>query len=823
MNKIVRLWIAVVGFALLAVFAPMNLAAQSPTETPTPAAAPSGAGTLAVPGTPGTPGAVITGTLTAPGTLITGTLTAPSTPRAIGTPSAFSTPVPTPFLTSQNIGDKIPFSLLGFVERSLRGPFDATSVSFNLPADWQLDPTKSQVQITFNVMFSGTGSPMRLTGGATAGTGAPPRGAGPSSGTLEVQFNGVMIGTIFLDRDGERTVTLPLTPESLTPNSRTGRHGLTVSLNASVDCDFDWHTTVVVRASSQFILPHQFVSPTTDLKRLPRPLYQNSFVRDVAYLVLPDNPTAVELQSALDIAAGFGRMSLGKFVLNLVTLSQLTPEIQKAYNLVFVGSAANLSVLNGVPLPAPLAANGFAALSATPDDGIVQLAVSPWNPLRAILIASGNNDAAVNKAAQAVSTGVIKVTTQVDLALVSEVRTDLVAAAFATDRTLAALGYPNTTLQEVGTNLVEFRFYMPPAQTVASDAYFDLFFNHSALVEFDKSGMLISLNDEPIGSARFTEDTAKQGAVRIPIPKSSVRPGVNRLVVQADLYPRFVCADPRFALLWLTIRNESLLHLPTVPMTETDTQRVIDLTAYPNLFTLHPTLSTIAFVLPHGEAGAWNAAAQIAADLGNNSAAAMADFVVVYGDAVPDTLRASRDLLIVGRPSTLPFITELRDVLPAPFEAGSDLATERNVRVVYRIPPGANVGYLELAVAPWRNDRVIFGVLGSTTQGLAWSSAAIITPRSRGQLSGNYAFINGEQIVVGDSRAGLTTTGVAQTVVPGGGSATPVVLDLNPVGTNVPDPRPTWILPVLGASLGLMVLVVLIVGISGLFSRRRVD
>jgi hypothetical protein len=39
----------------------------------------------------------------------------------------------------------------------------------------------------------------------------------------------------------------------------------------------------------------------------------------------------------------------------------------------------------------------------------------------------------------------------------------------------------------------------------------------------------------------------------------------------------------------------------------------------------------------------------------------------------------SCDQLIVGRPSALPIIAELGEVLSAPFEAGSDIAIERNM------------------------------------------------------------------------------------------------------------------------------------------------
>mgnify|MGYP001167281389 FL=1 len=72
-------------------------------------------------------------------------------------------------------------------------------------------------------------------------------------------------------------------------------------------------------------------------------------------------------------------------------------------------------------------------------------------------------------------------------------------------------------------------------------------------------------------------------------------------------------------------------------------------------------------------------AAHLAFDLGNRTDGTLADLVSVYAGAVPENVRQERDLLIVWRPSALPIIAELREALPALFEAGSDIAIERNM------------------------------------------------------------------------------------------------------------------------------------------------
>jgi cellulose synthase operon protein B len=715
-------------------------------------------------------------------------------------------PQPTPVASAANANDLVLFSQLIGSEKTLRGPFDATGIALNLPLDWRV-ANNARLELTLNVVFGGSGNVLR----SGTGTSSITKGTGPVGGSIQVTFNSTVIANVLLNKEGEQTITIPINADLFADPKRVGRHRVGIALNSAVDCDFDWHTTVVVRNSSRFVLPHDQVSPVTDLRLLPRPLYQGTFTPESVVIVVSDQPTVGELQGALSIAAGLGRMTLGRLALSITPITQLTPEMQKSSNFIFVGNANDFAMLNGVTLPAPISPQGFSAKDAKPDDGIVQMAVSPWNRLRVALIAGGNSDAAVIKAAQALSTGVVKVGAQANLALVSDVRADLNPDVFAVDRTLAAMGYPNITVQDFGINTTEFRFFVPAGQTLTGEAYLDLIFNHSALLDFDKSGIEVSLNDEPIGSARFTDETVKQGTARISIPRTSVRPGVNRLTIETDLFPRFVCVDPSTASLWVTLRMESLLHLPLGASAD-GALRLADLSGYPGLFSQHPTLSTTGFVLPTNDPSAWNVAAQIASDLGNNSTAAMADLTVSFADAVPENIRKTRDLILIGRPSAMPILNELRDALPASFEPGSDLAVERNVRVVYRIPQGTSVGYLELLNAPWSSNRMILGVLGTDEPGLRAASDAAIQPRLRNQLGGNYAFVNGEQIVIGDTRNGPMVAGVLPTAVPGG-TLSIIPPSGSPLTAFTPE-KPAWILPTIAASIGLMFLVMLIAGVS---------
>jgi hypothetical protein len=81
-------------------------------------------------------------------------------------------------------------------------------------------------------------------------------------------------------------------------------------------------------------------------------------------------------------------------------------------------------------------------------------------------------------------------------------------------------------------------------------------------------------------------------------------------------------------------------------------------------------------------------------------------------------------------------------------------------------------------------------------------------------LSGNLAFINGEQVVSTDTRILQGVQGVLVTAMPE--DLTPVDLQLQPVVIE----RPSWIMPVIFTALGGILLVLVILGIQARIQRR---
>ena len=182
------------------------------------------------------------------------------------------------------------------------------------------------------------------------------------------------------------------------------------------------------------------------------------------------------------------------------------------------------------------------------------MVLSPWSNSQVVLLVSGNNDDGVVKAGQAVKYGTILTTTSNSVSLVESYRTEASAPLAATDRTFQELGYEDRNLRSTGTNYSYYQFYIPPGQTVSEEAYLDLNYNHSALLNFETSGLTVTLNSRVISSIKFSEETAQLNKVQINLPPSAFIQGVNELLVQVQLIPYDNCTDlTNFISSWATI------------------------------------------------------------------------------------------------------------------------------------------------------------------------------------------------------------------------------------------------------------------------------
>jgi hypothetical protein len=688
---------------------------------------------------------------------------------------------------TSNTGE-ITLASLGETGILLKGPYDASSVTFGLPAEWKL---AQGAQIILNTTTSFNVNPEGNAGAI-------------NGGTLTVSMNRNTLAILPLNSIGNLEFTLDVRSDYLVSQRNDGRMELRFELNSGISCTANQHMNVIINPGTKISLPYEEVRPSTDLINFPRPIYQASINPDFALIVVSDGPTAAELQSAITVASGFGNLTAGKLGLDLITSSQLTPDLQANNHIIFVGNAASIQQLEILPLALPVVSGKFSLTGDSSDDGVIQMIDSPWSVRKVVMVVSGNTDAGTLKAARAVSTGILRSNTSPNLSIVENVQETLAASPLISEQTFADMGYDRRQLSNRGIDSAIYNFYIPPGNTVAAEAYLDLSFGHSALLNYDLSGIVVLLNDQPVGSIRFTDITASQAInrVQINIPSFAVLPGNNRLEVRSNLEPIDTCSNPNLRGLWVTIWPDSRLHLPFSPV-QLSALSALDLTFYPAPMVLDPTLSGTALILQKDNFQAWQAALDIATFMGDQSNGPISTLSVFFDDQVAGVNLDQYDLIVIGEPSQLDLMEQLNAHLPVQFEKGTnDISNSSSLQVTYRIPPDVPIGYIELFPSPWNKDKVVITALGNTPQGIAWAASALGYQPSRGQLSGNFAIINDTQVQSIDTR-------IDTFVEDGAIDAGLPTAEPTPANTDLTAPasaRQIWILPALVVAILLIII-----------------
>jgi hypothetical protein len=755
----------------------------------------------------------------------------PSEPTDTPTPIVYPTVVlPTDTAASMNLfpetpsldqlerGENISFRLLEAKDFAMIGPYASYYLGVGIPSDWKLNrAAKLNLKVNLNVTRSNSPKEKYSTW------------LGPR---LDVYFDETYVTSYRIVNNGDYSFNIPIPVDHMKPD-RNGSHYIFLYLDAAYDCEFDQSTVLTIKSDSYFSLPHENASKKPNLNQLPVPFFQvSSFVPNPVALVVPDNATESELQAALTVAAGLGRKTTNKLALSAMPFSQVTDAIRKSSHMIYVGKAGSFPYLSSLSLPAPQESSQFNAPGAQADDGIIQMVVSPSNPGKTVMIIGGNSDAGVLKAGQAIGTGSVRATQNPQLAIISKVSPQNVSMpTVPIDQTFAALGYENVTLQGLGLVNHEFLFTLPAGFQVGEDAYLDFSYAHTDLLDYDRSSISVMLNGEQINSVPYTKEDLTNPAkpIRFTLPAYAFVPGVNSLVVEAS-HINTHCAYYATGDIWTTIYNKSVLHIP--PAAQTDKKVVLpNLANFPKPFTNDPELTSVAFVVSPKDANAVYSAAKIAEDLGRKTNSGIITLSAYFSDRIPDDVKTSKNLIIVGKPTNLPIIAELNEFLPAGFNSSSNIADESGLSVSYRLPPEASIGYLEMIGSPWNQNQVILTALGSTEDGLKWAANTLTDPVFVTQLNGDYAVTNGTEVYTVDTQTGSGTMNIGITAVPGLAiTLTPAVIAASNPNQEAANPSQSslinldskvWV-PYAVAILSLITLAVLVVLVI-INARRKKD
>lgn len=718
------------------------------------------------------PGTTLTATAQTATPAGTPTITLTPTPFVTLLPTAIFTPVPTGIPTTPLLAREVILSTLDVPNIEMRSPRGAISFRFQTPDDWYMDGNSI---LYLNLEYFETWPP-----------GAQPDGL--INSVLDVTVDDVLVSSISLNTNvvGPQTLAIPLPRELLSDLTDTD-HEVWLTLQGGEHCELEGESRVFIRSDmSYFHFEYREMSPVLDLALYPRPLYNQRFAGDTetVLIVLPLNPTDNDLQVAARMAAGLGSLTYQGIRIHMVTAEDITDAERTDNHLLLVGQLGTNPLIDELYtqglFPTTLAEDGTLRVDDTvinSNDGIVQEILNPLNEKRAIIAVTGQTPEALLKAAQALAGPPSIMGLGGPLALISETRpvtTPPAGTILTTDLTFKDLGYSEITLSGVGRITADVEFTMPLGQTLTDQAYLDLIYNYSDVLRTGRTTVGLTLNNRtPLASAILDapaeneEPSTGPNHLRAWIPPSSINPGqTNKITITLDVQGNWECYPPDKLVSWFTASGDSLLHLPREVSAQALVAPVVGW--FPIPFNTRTDLGNVIVSLPDNPTRLELEQALGLIALLGATVEGGEGFVprLQVGDFPANTDLAEYDFIVMGRPTTNNFLSQISDRLPQPFLPGTDELDQKIDDVSFRLPAGYQIGMLQVLPSLWSSEHAILVITGTGQEAQAWAAEALLSDEYwGGNFLGNVVFVSETTSSAVDTRLIVESEDMAQGVV----------------------------------------------------------
>ena len=298
--------------------------------------------------------------------------------------------------------------------------------------------------------------------------------------------------------------------------------------------------------------------------------------------------------------------------------------------------------------------------------------------------------------------------------------------------TIDGLGFADT--RETGARVSRDFFFLGSGDFPLGDkSKVILDISHSNLLKPEDSTVTIVLNDLALHSIRLDGSNINPTRYEVPIPRSAIQRGFNRLTFQfAMAIDQSACADPNHPALYATLLKDTGLLIdfatdPPIPQLDPP-----DLAAYPYPFFKagYPVVAPVDIVVPDNAnqaelTSAYRLAANLAAQVSFNLNLLQLRRV----SELTDVERSTHQLIVIGTPDRNPLVTPILATSPVRYTAGAGIV--RNGQ-----PVSADVGVLVEQPSPWNATFRALAVTGGSDGAVTRDADALTNAQPTALLAG---------------------------------------------------------------------------------------
>ncbi len=568
---------------------------------------------------------------------------------------------------------------------------------------------------------------------------------------MAVNWNQERVGSTLLKKtdadDGIFAITIPV------EKIHQGYNALQIEFYMGIVDDFciDYDNPAVwavVHNDTSIKFSHEVIAKNLELRNIPAILVDSSLLAENKItLVLPDKPDLAHLNALAVFSTKLGQLTdWRKAAVDVMTISQAITEKPDG-NLVVIATNDEINKFNtdlGSGISEIMEQYTTASASQSPinaDDGLVTLQTSPFDPNYFALTLSGVSSAAVEKSARGAAFDTLF--SQSDGSWV--VIRSIPASTIVGDRlsiTLEDLGNEDLTAYGTQEQTLQFNLPLSAMWSVDSEAWLDLHFNHSPLLNRNRSTLSILVNSIPISSIALTPENAEDGYEEVLIPLRYLEIGDNDFTLQANMnYANNVtdienyCTDSSYPRAWLTVQSGSAIRFPDVSL-----QTPLNLSNFPFGFANPYSFEGFAFALPKNSGiSDFTALTDLAFTFGKAMLGNPTDIQLVYAGNDLSDYENFNYVVLIGKVKDL-VNQNLNDNLPIAIDTGTGLL-QPNDTVMQVDTSTGHTAYLETFEY---NQKTIFLTLTAVdSQSLETAGQFLSQSSLMNTLNGNVAVING--------------------------------------------------------------------------------
>ena len=616
----------------------------------------------------------------------------------------------------------------------LQGPLDQARLTFQIPQDWEISDG-SFLQLSIENNFSSFVPAQEEVANEAI-----------VAGNISIFLDGNLLTRQILQENGIQDLQIPIPANIISALPGNFLHELIIRWDGSASCNLNLASVIVIQPESKIVLEYQIKPYFPNLIDFPYPFAgENSIAPIGNMIVLPSNYSEGQVASGIAFAVSLQRLSKQSPIISIVGENQLSIADRDNKNLIFVGPIEAFDFLSAQDFSNSALNSQSSEAVSDENVGIVEIIQSPWNSGRALMLLSGSNEESILGAATRLGNNEYILTNQDSVTISSGNINEYVLPRQIEISTFKELQIPDFVIEDMGKSTIEIPFFVSPDQKIGEGAFLELNVAHSKRLDYLRSGINVTLNGNPIGSVRLSDQASVKHVEIMLISSTFIKAGMNELAIDVEIFPRDICAIEKQGNIWLNVFSDSIINLPPSQISSILPEADIDFGNIPLQF-VNENMTATTILISGSNPASLEAATSLIAGLANNYRTIPLLPKVAFIENIEQSSLEATDVIFIASLNDVFNFSGPNDVISLNLTSKDSGSIELSSGAILHFDRNSDFGYMELS-NPDGNQQYWLSLIGSSSDAYQNLIDNLLLPKfAETQKGNNLLVIQGNNV-----------------------------------------------------------------------------